>query len=93
MKKQLRIVILFCSIFLVSPNFSKALETPLQGKEIKYNHNSLTIPEIKHHVDFNVLVPKNVPDDWTLEIKTYPWEAKTNFTNFRLHYMEKTMKK
>lgn len=53
----------------------------------------MTISEIYHHVHFNVLVPKNVPDDWTLEIKTYPWEAKSNFTSFRLHYVDKNDEK
>ena len=93
MQRQLGILIFLCFKVFTSPNFSKAIEIPVKDKEIKYNHKSVTIPEIKHHVDFNVLVPKHVPDDWTLEIKTYPWEAKTNFTNFRLHYMDKNDEK
>ncbi|WP_278890872.1 DUF4367 domain-containing protein [Heyndrickxia oleronia] len=84
MKRQLGILIVLCFMIVTFPNFSKA---------IKYNHNSITIREIKHHVDFNVLVPKNVPDDWTLEVKTYPWEVKTNFTSFRLNYMDKNDEK
>ena len=84
MKRQLGILSVLCFMIVTFPNFSKA---------ITYNHNSITIREIKQHVDFNVLMPKNVPDDWTLEIKTYPWKAKTNFTSFRLHYMDKNDEK
>ena len=43
------------------------------AKEIKYNHNSKTISEIKKEVDFTVLTPKKIPDDWTLDTKTSPW--------------------
>ena len=43
------------------------------AKEIKYNHNSKTILEIKKEVDFTVLTPKKIPDDWTLYTKTSPW--------------------
>lgn len=93
MKTQIGILIILCFMIVTFPNFSKAIEIPVIEKEMKYNHKSITIREIKHHVDFNVLVPKNVPDDWTLEIKTYPWEAKTNFTSFRLHYMDKNDEK
>ncbi|WP_163103503.1 DUF4367 domain-containing protein [Peribacillus alkalitolerans] len=56
---------------------------------IKYNHRSLTIPEIKQNVNFNVFVPENIPDDWTLEIKTSPSVAKVNINSFALHYMDK----
>lgn len=64
----------------------------VQAEEIKYNHNSITIPEIKKKVDFTVLTPQKTPDDWTLEIKTYPTKAEENFTYFRLHYMDKNDK-
>ncbi|MGE7839054.1 DUF4367 domain-containing protein [Viridibacillus arvi] len=50
------------------------------AKEIKYNHNSITIPEIKKKVDFTILTPKKIPDDWTLDAKTSPW--------IMLHYMD-----
>ncbi|MGW6302337.1 DUF4367 domain-containing protein [Peribacillus butanolivorans] len=61
----------------------------VQAKEIKYNHESITISEIKRKVDFKVVVPQNIPNDWTLEIKTYPWGEKDKITNFRLHYMDR----
>ncbi|WP_088068023.1 DUF4367 domain-containing protein [Gottfriedia luciferensis] len=60
----------------------------IKAKEIKYNHNSITLPTLKNNVDFKVFAPKNVPKDWTLEIKTYPWGEKEKFTYFRLHYMD-----
>ncbi|MEW4284547.1 hypothetical protein [Priestia koreensis] len=50
------------------------------AKEIKYNHDSKTISEIKKEVDFTVLTPVNIPNDWTLDIKTSPW--------IMLHYMD-----
>ncbi|MGE7923915.1 DUF4367 domain-containing protein [Viridibacillus arvi] len=50
------------------------------AKEIKYNHYSITIPEIKKKVDFTILTPKKIPDDWTLDTKTFPW--------IMLHYMD-----
>ncbi|WP_370576408.1 DUF4367 domain-containing protein [Neobacillus niacini] len=50
------------------------------AKEIKYNHNCKTISEIKKEVDFTVLTPKKIPDDWTLDTKTSPWVM--------LHYMD-----
>lgn len=59
------------------------------GVQSKYNHNSITISEIKEKVDFKVLSPNWVPNNWTLEIKTYPWGEKDNITHFRLHFMDK----
>lgn len=59
------------------------------AKEIKYNHNSITVSEVKEKVDFHVLVPNKIPDDWTLEIKRYPMDEEKHFTHFRLHYMDK----
>jgi len=50
------------------------------AKEIKYNHNSITISEIKEKVDFTVLTPQKIPDDWTLDTKIKPWVM--------LHYMD-----
>jgi len=50
------------------------------AKEIKYNHNCITIPEIKKKVDFTVLTPKKIPEGWTLDTKTSPW--------LMLHYMD-----
>ena len=38
---------------------------------------------------FKVLSPNQVPNNWTLEIKTYPSGEKDNITHFRLHYIEK----
>ncbi|MFF5395862.1 hypothetical protein ACFY5J_00515 [Peribacillus butanolivorans] len=52
----------------------------VQAKEIKYNHESITLSEIKRKVDFKVVVPQNIPNDWTLEIKTYPWDEKDKIT-------------
>ncbi|ALC85536.1 hypothetical protein AM499_06675 [Bacillus sp. FJAT-22090] len=52
----------------------------IMAKEIKYNHNSKTISEIQKEVDFTVLTPKRIPDDWTLDTKTSPW--------IMLHYMD-----
>lgn len=40
------------------------------ANEIKYNHNSKTISEIKKEVDFILLTPTNIPNDWTLDTKT-----------------------
>jgi hypothetical protein len=93
MKRQLAILLVFCFMVLAAPNLTRAFEVTHKEKEIQYNHNSITISEIKKHVHFNVLVPKNVPDDWTLEIKTYPWEEQTNFTSFSLHYMDENDEK
>jgi hypothetical protein len=50
------------------------------AKEIKYNHNSKTIAEIQKEVDFTILTPTRIPDDWTLDTKTSPW--------LMLHYMD-----
>ncbi|MEH6940094.1 DUF4367 domain-containing protein [Bacillus sp. JJ664] len=73
------LIVLF--LFISSP-------TIIMAKEIKYNHNSITVPEIKKKINFTVLTPKKIPSDWTLEIKTYPWGVTENITNFRLHYMD-----
>jgi len=50
------------------------------AKDTKHSHNSKTISEIKKEVDFTVLTPKKIPDDWTLEIKTT--------LGVMLHYMD-----
>ncbi|WP_312474934.1 DUF4367 domain-containing protein [Neobacillus sp.] len=52
------------------------------AQEIKYNHNSITISEIKKKVDFSVLTPNKIPVDWTLDTKITPW--------LMLHYMDST---
>ncbi|WP_057915953.1 DUF4367 domain-containing protein [Peribacillus muralis] len=79
--------LLFIRLFVV---FILIQNVPLivQAKEIKYNHESITISGIKKKVDFKVVVPQNIPNDWTLEIKTYPWDEKDKITNFSLHYMD-----
>ncbi|WP_456278793.1 DUF4367 domain-containing protein [Bacillus sp. AK128] len=85
MKCFLRLVLTYIVIIVITC-------VPLgvvQAKEIKYNHNSITITEIKGKVDFKVISPKQIPDSWTLEIKTYPWVEKDNINSFRLHYMDK----
>jgi hypothetical protein len=51
-----------------------------KANQINYNHESKTIAEIKKEVDFTVLTPKKVPEDWTLDTKTSPW--------IMLHYMD-----
>jgi len=57
--------------------------------QIKYHHDSPTISEIENKVNFKVFNPSNVPEGWTLEIKTYPGGVQDNVTKFRLHYMDK----
>lgn len=52
----------------------------ISAKEIMYNHNSKTISEIKKEVDFALLTPTNIFNDWTLDTKTSPWIS--------LHYMD-----
>lgn len=64
-------------IFLILLNSSPVI---IAAKEIKYNHNSITIHEIKGKVGFTVLTPHKIPDDWTLEIKTT--------LGVMLHYMD-----
>lgn len=55
--------------------------------DIPYNHDSITLFEVIHKVDFPVLAPDNMPNGWTLEIKGYPMDQEEHFTRFRLHYM------
>lgn len=64
------------------------LQIPLiaQADQRDYEHNSITLSELKEKVDFSVHIPEKIPNDWTLEIKTYPMDAKNQFTYFRLHY-------
>jgi hypothetical protein len=62
----------------------------ITAKEMKYNGNSITVQEINKKVDFKVLTPNKVPNDWTLEIKTYSWEGKGDFNQISLHYMNST---
>ncbi|MFD2681884.1 DUF4367 domain-containing protein [Bacillus seohaeanensis] len=62
----------------------------ITAKEMKYNDNSITVQEIKKKVDFKVVTPNKVPNDWTLEIKTYSWEGKGDFNQIGLHYMNST---
>ncbi len=57
------------------------------ANEMKYNHNSITIAEVKEQVNFKVLVPKKVPKEWTLEIKTRDYKE-GNLSSIRLHYMD-----
>ena len=68
MNRQLGILLVFCFMVLAAANHPKALDVLLK-EEIKYNHNSMAISEIKKHVPFNVIVPENVADEWTLEIQ------------------------
>jgi hypothetical protein len=69
-------------LFLITVSSSIAF-----AKETIYNHNSITIAEIKEEVNFKVLVPKKIPEEWTLEIK--PRDTKKgNIIGIRLHYMD-----
>jgi len=74
LKSILRFIVVFILISSVN------LEA--QAKEI-------SISELKEKVDFKVLFPKEIPINWSLEIKTYPWGEKDDITHFRLHYIEK----
>lgn len=57
------------------------------AKEIKYNNNSIIIAEVREEVNFKVLVPENIPKEWTLEIKTRK-NKEENLSAIRLHYMD-----
>ncbi|HHT7113344.1 DUF4367 domain-containing protein [Bacillus paranthracis] len=73
---------------LVTFVFISTIPTTVQAQEIKYNHNSITLAEINSKVRFKVYAPQQIPNNWTLEIKTYPWGEKEDITYFRLHYMD-----
>ncbi|MGD6969251.1 DUF4367 domain-containing protein [Rossellomorea vietnamensis] len=73
---------LLITLLLITVTSSIAL-----AKETKYNHNSITIAEVKEKVNFKVLVPKKVPEEWTLEIKT-PDNQEGNSSSIRLHFMD-----
>ena len=38
------------------------------ANEIKYNHNSKTIAELQQEVDFTVLTPTRISDNWIFDI-------------------------
>ena len=59
-------LIILINLLICSPMISMA-------KGIKYNHNNETISEIKKKVDFTILTPRKIPDDWTLDTKTSPF--------------------
>ncbi|MGG4166326.1 DUF4367 domain-containing protein [Rossellomorea vietnamensis] len=59
------------------------------AKEMEYNHESITIEEVKKEVDFQVLIPEKIPSEWSLEIKTYEHNDE-NMGTIRLHYMDST---
>jgi hypothetical protein len=61
----------------------------VQAKKIKYNHNSIKIEELVGKTDINILIPDKLPNNSTLEIKTYPEGTNDGFTQIRLHYMDK----
>jgi hypothetical protein len=75
------------SSLLLILSFSMVSSSIGLAKEIKYNHNSMTIDEVKKEVNFNVLVPEKIPEDWSLEIKTYDYKDK-NIRDITLHYMD-----
>jgi uncharacterized HAD superfamily protein len=75
------LVLILFSLFLAQ---SDAASVP----DFTYNHNSITIPELKEKVDFKVITPKKSPRSWTLEIKTYPWGDKENIHRIRLHFID-----
>lgn len=58
------------------------LPVTTRAKEFYYNHDSETISQIQKQIDFHLLTPENIPEDWTLEIKTTtaPWIG--------LHFMD-----
>ncbi|WP_412966423.1 DUF4367 domain-containing protein [Fredinandcohnia sp. 179-A 10B2 NHS] len=47
----------------------------------------MSVSEVNEKVVFSVLTPDQIPEDWTLEIKTYPSEETEHYSHFRLHYM------
>lgn len=76
------------STFMLLLSFSMISSIGL-AKEMKYNHDSITIEEVKKEVDFQVLIPEKIPSEWSLEIKTYEHNDR-NMETIRLHYMDST---
>lgn len=77
------------STFMLILSFSMISSSIGLAKAMKYNHDSITIEEVKKEVDFHVLVPEKIPSEWSLEIKTYDYNGEDMGT-IRLHYMDST---
>jgi Domain of unknown function (DUF4367) len=75
------------STFMFLLSFSMISSSIGLAKEMKYNHDSITIEEVKKEVDFQVLIPNKIPSEWGLEIKTYEHNDE-NMGTIRLHYMD-----
>ncbi|WP_113929062.1 DUF4367 domain-containing protein [Bacillus sp. P14.5] len=67
--------------------FSTVFSSIALAKEIKYNHNSISVAEVQEELNFKVLVPKEIPEEWTLEIKIRN-NKEENSNGIKLHYMD-----
>ncbi|EDL66447.1 hypothetical protein [Bacillus sp. SG-1] len=72
--------------------FLSTITLIVSANEIKYKHNSITIDELKEKMDFKLLVPVKIPEEWTLEIKTHDYKD-GNVSGITLHYLNENKEK
>ncbi|MBW7454033.1 DUF4367 domain-containing protein [Paenibacillus sepulcri] len=84
---------IFCALFVVVMCLTSfgvyAQESPLHTS--KYHKlDKATLNKVKQKSAFILLVPENIPNDWTVELKyPYPLDITKPIQSVRLHYFDK----
>lgn len=81
--------VLFVAVMFLTSSVVLAREIPSHPS--KYNKlDSTTLNKVKQKSTFTLLVPNNIPNEWTVELKyPYPLDINKPIQSVRLHYFDK----
>lgn len=80
---------LFVAVIFLTSSVVLAKEGPFHTS--KYHKlDSTTLNKVKQKATFTLLVPENMPNEWTVELKyPYPLDTTKPIQSVRLHYFDK----
>jgi len=71
-------------------SFVQANESPSHASSKFHKLDSTELNKVRLKSEFKLLVPGNIPDNWTVELKVpYPFDSTRTIQNVRLHYFDK----
>ncbi|MFC5406571.1 DUF4367 domain-containing protein [Cohnella soli] len=80
---------LFTVVMFSASSLVQANESPSHASEY-HKLDSTELNEVKHKSAFTLLVPENIPNGWTVELKCpYPLDTTKAIQYVRLHYFDK----
>lgn len=78
-------------VLVIFSTCSVVLAREILSHPSKYNKlDSTTLNKVKQKATFTLLVPNNIPNEWTVELKhPYPLDTNKPIQSVRLHYFDK----